>query len=91
MNEGPEFSVSAKRVGRTRGLFVGDSVAEGSGAAVANEREDVDKDEGRKTLNGEGEEVPWRQRNLVTEDAIALVVLLRLNDGADVLDSSQQF
>ena len=58
MNEGPEFNLSAKCVGRTRGLVVGESVAEDSGAAVANEREGVDEDEGRKTLNGEGEEVP---------------------------------
>lgn len=59
VNDGPALSLSAKCVGRTRGLLVGDSVAEGSGAAVANGRDDVEQlVEGRNTRNGEGDEVP---------------------------------
>jgi hypothetical protein len=38
VSEGPAFSLSAKRVGRTRGLLVGDSTVGGSEVAVANDR-----------------------------------------------------
>ena len=58
-NEGPAFNLSAKRVGRTRGLLVGESIEGGSEVAVANDRNWVGADVcGRKTLNGEGDEMP---------------------------------
>lgn len=83
VNDGPAFNLSAKRVGRTWGLLVGDSVAEGSGAAVANERKEVDA-EGRNTLNGDGGGVPLRQRNFLTEAAMIALWDLSLDYGVEV-------
>ena len=57
--DGPVLSLSAKIVGFTRGLVVGESVMEGSVAAVAKDREGLDVETGsRKTLNGDGEVWP---------------------------------
>lgn len=69
VKEGPALSLSAKRVGRTRGLLVGESIVGGSKLAVANDRERG----GRKTRNREGDEMPLRQRNPDTDATIMRV------------------
>jgi hypothetical protein len=84
-NEGPAFSLSAKRVARTRGLLVGDSTMVGSGVVVANDRGRVGEyDVGRKTRNGEGDERPLRQRYLDAEAAMIGIADLELLGGVVV-------
>jgi hypothetical protein len=64
--DGPALSLSVNLVGRTRGLWVGDSVAEGSVSVVAKERDgpDVIAIGGKKILNGDGDDKPYRQHDL---------------------------
>jgi hypothetical protein len=78
--EGPAFSLSANEVGRTRGLEVGDSVAEGSGAAVAKARIGVVEvgEEGRKTRKGDTYDVPFKQRSFEAEAVILTIVMQKM-------------
>jgi hypothetical protein len=71
---GPALSLSVNLVGRTRGLWVGDSVAEGSVSVVAKKRDgpDVIAIDGKKILNGDGDDKPCRQRDLESLLAMTL-------------------
>ena len=69
------LSLSTNFVGRTRGLCVGDSVADGSLIVVAKEREarDVGTMDGRKTLKGDGNTRPCKHRGLLNDAAMTFI------------------
>jgi hypothetical protein len=89
--DGPALSLSVNLVGRTRGLWVGDSVAEGSVSVVAKERDgpDVIAIGGKKILNGDGDDKPYRQHDL--ESLLAMTPDLLGSEGDRDGGTEQRF